>query len=241
MPEQRTFDLLYAASPTLSVGLLTADLLALGSELALLERAGARVAHVDVMDGCFVPMLTVGPPWMRALRTPLLKDAHLMIADPIGKAADYVAAGADILTVHAEAGPHIHRVFQQLGKMTNSNDSARGLVRGVALNPGTALEVLDPLLDEVELIVLLAVNPGWSGQAFIPATFRRIERLRRMLEIQGRRVLIGVDGGITRSNIVDVAAAGADIIVTGSAVFDGKAAEENARYMLSAIAPYRRT
>jgi ribulose-phosphate 3-epimerase len=241
MPEQRTFDLLCAQSPTLSVGLLTADLLALGSELSLLERAGVRVAHVDVMDGCFVPMLTVGPPWIRALRTPLLKDAHLMIADPIGKVADYVAAGADILTVHAEAGTHIHRVFQQLGKMANGNDSARGLVRGVALNPGTALEVLEPLLDEVDLVVLLAVNPGWSGQAFIPSTFRRIERLRRMLEIRERRILIGVDGGITRSNDADVAAAGADIIVTGSAVFDGKDTEENARRMLSAVAPYRRT
>jgi len=240
MPEQRTFDLLYAASPTLSVGLLTADLLTLGAELAVLERAGVRLAHVDVMDGCFVPMLTVGPPWMRALRTPLLKDAHLMISDPIAKVADYVAAGADILTVHAESGPHVHRVFQQLGKMTNANDGARGLVRGVALNPGTALEVLDPLLDEVELIVLLAVNPGWGGQAFIPSTFRRIEQLRRILGAQGRRILICVDGGITRSNIADVAAAGADIIVTGSAVFDGKAAEENARHMLSAVAPYRK-
>jgi ribulose-phosphate 3-epimerase len=235
VPPSPAFRLLRESSPTISVGLLTADLLHLGSEIALLERTGVRVAHVDVMDGCFTPAMTVGPPWIRALKGPLLKDVHLMIRDPIGKVADYVAAGADIVTVHVEADLHIHRVLQSMGRMVNANDPARGLVRGVALNPGTPLEALDPILPEVEMVVLLAVNPGWGGQSFIPSTFARIERLHRLIRESEKEILVCVDGGVTRSNIVDIAAAGADLIVTGSAVFDGRAPEENARFMLEAV------
>jgi ribulose-phosphate 3-epimerase len=235
MPPSHIFQLLRESSPTVSVGLLTADLLRLGSELSLLERTGVRLAHVDVMDGCFVPAMTVGPPWIRALKGPLLKDVHLMVRDPIGKVADYVACGADIVTVHVEADLHIHRVLQSLGKMVNANDPARGLIRGVALNPGTPLETLEPLLEEVEMVVLLAVNPGWGGQSFISSTFARIERMRRLLEERGKEILLGVDGGVTRTNIAEIAAAGADIIVTGSAVFDGKSPEENARFMLETL------
>jgi ribulose-phosphate 3-epimerase len=235
MPPSHIFQLLRESSPTVSVGLLTADLLRLGSELSLLERTGVRLAHVDVMDGCFVPAMTVGPPWIRALKGPLLKDVHLMVRDPIGKVADYVACGADIVTVHVEADLHIHRVLQSLGKMVNANDPARGLIRGVALNPGTPLEALEPLLEEVEMVVLLAVNPGWGGQSFISSTFARIEKVRRLLEERGKEILLGVDGGVTRTNIAEIAAAGADIIVTGSAVFDGKSPEENARFMLETL------
>lgn len=235
MPPSQTLQLLRESSPTISVGLLTADLLRLGSEIALLERTGVHIAHVDVMDGCFVPAMTVGPPWIKALKGTLLKDVHLMVRDPIGKVADYVACGADIITVHVEADLHIHRVLQSLGKMVNANDPARGLVRGVALNPGTPLEALEPLLDEVEMVVLLAVNPGWGGQSFIPSTFARIEKVRRLLREQKRDILLGVDGGVTRTNIAEIRAAGADIIVTGSAVFDGKAPEENARFMLETL------
>jgi ribulose-phosphate 3-epimerase len=239
MPPSRLFQQLRESSPTISVGLLTADLLRLGSEIALLERTGVFIAHVDVMDGCFTPGMTVGPPWIRALKGLLLKDVHLMIRDPIGKVADYVAAGADIVTVHVEADLHIHRVLQSMAKMVNANEPGRGLIRGIALNPGTPLETLEPLLDEVEMIVLLAVNPGWSGQSFIPATFRRIEKVRRLLQEQKKEALLGIDGGVTRANIADIAAAGADIIVTASAVFDGKAPEENARFMLEAVKQIR--
>lgn len=235
MPPLQARQLLRELSPTVSVGLLTADLLRLGSEISLLERTGVRIVHVDVMDGCFVPAMTVGPPWIKALTGSLLKDVHLMVQDPIGKVADYVACGADIITVHVEADLHIHRVLQSLGKMVNANDPARGLVRGIALNPGTPVEALEPLLDEVEMVTLLAVNPGWGGQSFIPSTFPRIEKVRRLLLQQKRDILLGVDGGVTRANIAEIGAAGADIIVTGSAVFDGKAPEENARFMLETL------
>jgi len=235
MADATTLQSLKRRRPTLSVGIITADLLSLGSELALLERTGVKLVHIDVMDGCFCPMMTVGPPFIKALNTPLLKDVHLMIADPLEKVADYVAAGADIITFHPEGCTHPRRILQEMRNMTNANDPARGLLCGVALNPGTPLAVLEPLLDEVEVILLLAVNPGWGGQKFIPATRDRVARVKQMIAEAHREVLLTVDGGITRANIAEVATTGADIIVTGSAVFDGKAAEENARFMLEAV------
>jgi ribulose-phosphate 3-epimerase len=234
MPDQPTVNLLHDLSPTLSVGILTANLLSLGSELALLEGTGVRLLHVDVMDGCFCPMMTVGPPFIKALKTSLRKDIHLMVCDPLEKIAEYVAAGADILTIHVESGAHIHRALQQMRDMTNANDPARGIMRGIALNPGTPLEVLEPLLEEVDLVSILAVNPGWRG-SFIPSTGRRIARLRQTIAEAGRKILVAVDGGVTRKNVAEVAATGADIIVTGSAVFDGKAPKENAKFMLEAV------
>jgi len=234
-PPASTLERLASLAPTISVGILTADLMALGADLARLDGTGVPLLHVDVMDGCFTPMMTVGPPLVKALRTPLLKDVHLMITDPLEKLADYVSAGADVVTVHVESSTHVHRVLQQLGTMKNANDAARGIVRGIALNPGTPLEAIEPLLDDVDLVLLLAVNPGWGGQRFIPATIGRIARARRLLEAAGRRILLGVDGAITKDNIRSVAGTGVDLVVTGSAVFDGKTPTENARHMLEAL------
>ena len=226
---------LASLAPTISVGILTADLMALGADLARLDGTGVALLHFDVMDGCFTPMMTFGPPLVKAVRTPLLKDVHLMIDEPLEKLGDYVAGGADVVTVHAESCTHIHRVLQRLGTMENANDPARGIVRGVALNPGTPLAVLEPLLDELDLVHLLAINPGWGGQKFLPATIGRIARARRLLERAGHRILLGVDGGVTRDNIGMLAGTGVDVVVTGSAVFDGKAPAENARAMLAAL------
>jgi ribulose-phosphate 3-epimerase len=234
-PPVSSLERLASLAPTISVGILTADLMALGADLARLEGTGVPLLHVDVMDGCFTPMMTVGPPLVKALRTPLLKDVHLMIRDPLEKLADYVSAGADVVTVHVESCTHVHRVLQQLGTMKNATDAARGIVRGIALNPGTPLEAIEPLLDDVDLVLLLAVNPGWGGQRFIPATIDRIARARRLLEAAGRRILLGVDGAITKENIRRLTGTGVDLVVTGSAVFDGKTPTENARYMLAAL------
>jgi ribulose-phosphate 3-epimerase len=222
--------------PTVSVGTLTADLMNLGGDLAILEQAGVGIVHVDVMDGCFCPMLTVGPPYIKGLRTPLLKDVHLMISEPLDSIADYVAAGADIITVHVESAVHIHRVLQRLGAMQSIADSPSPIIRGLALNPATPLDWLaPPLLDEVEMISLLGVDPGWTGQRFAPTTLTRLARVKDAIRRSGRDILTCVDGGITRDNIAEVAAAGPDLIVTGSAVFDGKAAAENATAMLWAV------
>ncbi|MFH2068797.1 MAG: ribulose-phosphate 3-epimerase [Candidatus Omnitrophota bacterium] len=235
MAKNPLFKTLKESTPTISVGILTADLMALGSQVRLLEQTKVRMFHFDVMDGVFCPMMTFGPPLIKAVKTPLFKDVHLMITEPLEKVKDYVAAGADIISVHAESSIHIHRVLQALGKMSNQNDPERGLIRGVALNPGTPVEVLEPLLNEVDVVTLLAINPGWSGQQFIPSTRQRVQRIKRLISESGREILICVDGGITRENIAEISKMGADIVVTGSAVFDGKTTVENAAFMIGAL------
>lgn len=212
-------------APQLSVGILTADLLRLGDELEALDAAGVELVHVDVMDGVFCPQTTVGPPLVKALPDRFVKDVHLMIDEPLEKVRTYVDAGAGIVTVHVESTRHPHRVLQSLA------DS--GVVRGAALNPGTPLSVVEPLLDELELLLVLAVNPGWSGQSFIPSTERRLAEARALVD--GREIVLAVDGGITKDNVEHVASLGVDLIVTGSAVYDGIAPAENARAMLEAV------
>jgi ribulose-phosphate 3-epimerase len=228
-------DSLLDASPTISVGILTADLMNLQQELAQLEVSEVQFLHFDVMDGCFCPMMTAGPPFIKGIRTPLFKDVHLMIEEPLDKVDSYVAAGADIVTIHAESSVYVHRVLQHLGNMTNAVDPTRGLVRGVALNPGTALSVLAPLLDELEMVTLLAINPGWGGQTFLGSTFSRIAQVKEMILESGKQIALCVDGGITKQNISDLAGSGVDLVVTGSAVFDGKTPLANAKYMQEAL------
>ncbi len=211
--------------PTMSVGMMTADLLRLGDELMVLEQAGATVVHVDVMDGVFCPQFTVGPPIVKAIPDSFVKDCHLMIDEPLEKVQSFVAAGAGIITFHVESTRHPHRVLQSL--------AGSGVIRGVALNPGTPLEVLEPLIDELELIFLLAVNPGWGGQKFLPSTERRLAAAREL--IGDREILLEVDGGITRANIEHIATLGADLVVSGSAIYDGVAPLDNARFMLEVV------
>ena len=155
-----------------------------------------------------------------------------MIDEPLGKAGAYVEAGADVLTVHVEATRHPHRVLQELETMKTR--AGRAVVRGVALNPGTPVEAAEPLLEHCELLLLLSVNPGWGGQRFLPETKRRLHAARELIERSGREVVLGVDGGVTRDNVAAVAAMGVDLIVTGSAVFDGGDPVENLTHMRAA-------
>lgn len=224
-----------AAAPTLTVGMATADLARLGEEMRLLEATGVPLVHFDVMDGRFAPALTFGPPLVAAVKTSMLKDVHLMIEEPLATVGEYVAAGADVVTIHVESTRHPHRVLQALGQMKNANDPSRGLVRGVALNPGTPVEAIEPLLGDCELVLLLAVNPGWGGQKFIPSTAERAWRVREMISAAGRDVLLCLDGGVKKDNAAEIAKLGADLVVTGSAVFDGKDADANARALLGAV------
>jgi len=216
---------LIARAPCLSVGILTADLLRLGEELEALDAAGVDIVHVDVMDGVFCPLTTVGPPIVKALPDRFVIDVHLMIDEPLEKVWPYVDAGAGIITFHVESTRHPHRVLQSL--------AGTGVLRGIALNPGTPVSVVHPLLDELELLLVLAVNPGWSGQAFLPSTERRLAEARAL--IAGREIVLAVDGGITKANAEHVASLGVDLIVTGSAVFDGIAPSDNARALLEAV------
>lgn len=229
---------LRSQAPLITVGVLSADMMLLRSELDSIEAAGVKLLHFDVMDGRFCPPLTFGPVFVKAIRTDMLKDVHLMVEKPLDKIEAFVAAGADIVTINVESTRHIHRALQMLGQMENANDPARGIVRGVVLNPGTPLETIRPLMDDLDIVFLLAVNPGWGGQKFIPATEAKLSRLIDMVAQSGRDILVGIDGGINKGNIAEVAKMGAEVIVTGSAVFDGKAPAEsakNAKFMMDAI------
>jgi ribulose-phosphate 3-epimerase len=235
MTTRKTLDLLRASLPTISVGILSADLMHLSSELALLEGTGIQAIHFDVMDGCFVPALTVGPSFIKGVKTHFLKDVHLMIANPEAKIREYVLAGSDIITVHLEACGDARPVLRELGTMENRNDPERGLVRGVAVYPDTSVELLVPLLDDVEMIVVLAVDPRIQGFPFFDSIAERFAQVKELVRSAGRDTLLCLDGGVKRATIDAMSRMGADLLVTGSAIFDGKDPAGNARFMLNAV------
>jgi ribulose-phosphate 3-epimerase len=203
--------------PDLSAGVITADLTRLGAELEHL-RGLARWAHVDVMDGAFCPQLTVGPAFVAAVAsTGIGVDAHLMVEEPRRLLPDIAAAGAAVITVHAEATRHLHRTMTE---MTALAGPERGFLRGVAINPGTPVQAVEPVLGLADLVLVLAVSPGWSGQSPAANTRERVRAVRELARQAGAGVLVGVDGGVTIANAAEIASWGIDIIVSGSAIFD---------------------
>jgi len=215
--------------PTISVGIMSADFLNLGLAISTLEKASVKILHVDVMDGNFCPSLTIGPAVIAQLKSGMLLDVHLMINNPLDTIGQYIEAGAQLLTIPYESSLHSHRVLQVIKEMNPD------ILRGIALNPGTPLSVIEPLIDELDMVVLLAVNPGWNGQKFISSVKSKFENLHALIKGLNKDIITVIDGGVNLGNINEIALMKPVIVVSGSAIFKGNDVDGNVKIMADAL------
>lgn len=209
----------------LSPSILSADFSRLGEQIRELDEAGAQYVHIDVMDGMFVPSISFGMPLIRSIRecSDRIFDVHLMIEEPGRYIEDFVKAGADLITVHAESCKHLDRTIEAVKE--------KGILAGVALNPATPLSAVEYILDKVDMVLIMTVNPGFGGQKLIPYTVQKVRDLKKIIDARGLKIDIEADGGITLENVTEVMDAGANIIVAGSAVFNGDITENASRFL----------
>lgn len=209
----------------LAPSILSADFSRLGEQVRALDEAGAQYVHIDVMDGMFVPSISFGMPIIKSIRpcSDRIFDVHLMIEEPGRYIADFVEAGADLITVHAEACKHLDRTVESIKE--------KGILAGVAINPATPISTIECILPKVDMILIMSVNPGFGGQKLIPYTIEKIRDLKKMIDQKGLKIDIEVDGGINLENVTEVMDAGANIIVAGSAVFNGDLAENTEQFL----------
>lgn len=213
----------------LAPSILSADFSKLGEQIALIEKAGAQVIHVDVMDGHFVPNISFGAAVMKSLlgKTKLPFDVHLMIENPDQFLEDFITENTEIITVHAEACPHLHRTIQHIKSL--------GVRAGVSLNPATPISALDAIIEDLDLVLIMSVNPGFGGQQFIPSTLKKIKDLKELKESRNPKLEISIDGGITTENIRAVTEAGVELVVAGSTVFGAPDIDKRVKELLDLI------
>jgi len=218
-----------ASKKKIAPSILSADFSCLAEEIKAVEQAGADILHIDVMDGHFVPNFTIGPPIVAAIKkvTRLPLDVHLMMTNPDDFIPEFIEAGSNYLTVHVETCPHLHRTIQSIKE--------RGIRAGVTLNPATPLSAVEPILPEVDLLLIMSVNPGFGGQKFIPSVMEKIKAARRMIDAKGLKVELEVDGGLKVENVGAISSAGADIFVAGAAIFGSKDYKQTISKMRQAI------